>query len=201
MRALGPSVPVAGALADPTLELHNGSGTLVASNDNWKTRSDGSSQQQEIEATSIPPTNDLESALVRTLPAGNYTAIVRGMDNTTGVGLVEALQLAVAREAARLERMDSYLASENSRIGEMSGRHSLFHWLGVCRSILARCAKTGCLCRALSRRGLVLVQPCVGGSGVFENTGSLATGRAVVTRRRCCPTARCSSQADISVAL
>ena len=93
VRALGPSVPVAGALGNPTLELHDGSGTLIASNDNWKTRPDGSSQQAEIEATGIQPTNDLESALVRTLPPGNYTAIVRGMNSATGVGLVETYSL------------------------------------------------------------------------------------------------------------
>jgi len=93
VRALGPSIPVAGALADPTLELHDGSGTTIATNDNWKTRPDGTSQQAEIEATTIPPTNDLESALMQTLPPGNYTAIVRGKNNTTGVGLVEAYSL------------------------------------------------------------------------------------------------------------
>ena len=93
VRALGPSVPVAGALGDPTLELHDGSGTTIATNDNWKTRSDGVSQQAEIEATTIPPTNDLESALVQTLPPGNYTAIVRGKNNSTGVGLVEVYNL------------------------------------------------------------------------------------------------------------
>jgi WD40 repeat protein len=93
VRALGPSVPVAGALADPTLELYDGNGVLMATNDDWKTRPDGTSQQAEIEATTIPPTNDLDSALVRTLPAGNYTAIVRGKSNTTGVGLVEAYHL------------------------------------------------------------------------------------------------------------
>jgi hypothetical protein len=93
VRALGPSVPVAGALGDPTLELHDGSGTTIATNDNWKTRPDGSSQQAEIEATTIPPTNDLESALVQTLAPGAYTAIVRGKNNTTGVGLVEVYDL------------------------------------------------------------------------------------------------------------
>ena len=93
VRALGPSLPIAGALGDPTLELHDGSGTLVDSNDNWKTRPDGSSQQAEIEATTIPPANDLESALVQTLPAGNYTVIVRGKDGTTGLGLVETYNL------------------------------------------------------------------------------------------------------------
>ncbi len=93
VRAIGPSIPVAGVLSDPTLELHDGNGATIGSNDNWKTRSDGGSQQAEIEATGIPPTNDLESALVQTLAAGNYTAIVRGTNNTTGVGLVEAYAL------------------------------------------------------------------------------------------------------------
>jgi autotransporter-associated beta strand protein len=96
VRAIGPSLTqfgVANAMADPTLELHDGSGTTIAFNDNWKTRPDGSSQQAEIEATTIPPTNDLESALVRTLPPGNYTAIMRGLNNTAGVGLVEVYNL------------------------------------------------------------------------------------------------------------
>ncbi len=92
VRALGPSLSgsgIQGALNDPTLELHDGNGTPIATNDNWKMRSDGSSQQAEIAATTIPPLNDLESALVVTLAPGNYTAIVRGKNNTTGVGLVE----------------------------------------------------------------------------------------------------------------
>ena len=96
VRALGPSLGnagVPGALQDPTLELHDGSGTLVSANDNWKIRPDGISQQAEIEATTIPPTNDLESALVATLVPGNYTAIVQGKNNTTGVGLVEVYNL------------------------------------------------------------------------------------------------------------
>jgi len=97
IRGIGPSLAnfgVQGFLADPTLELHDASTTLET-NDNWKTRSDGSSQQSEIEATTIPPTNDLESAIVRTLPANNasYTAVVRGKDNTTGIGVVEAYDL------------------------------------------------------------------------------------------------------------
>jgi hypothetical protein len=96
VRAIGPSltaVGVQGALADPTLELHDGSGTTIASNDNWKLRPDGSSQQAEIEATTIPPANDLESAIVSALPPGNYTAVVRGKNNSTGVGLVEVYNL------------------------------------------------------------------------------------------------------------
>jgi hypothetical protein len=96
VRAVGPSLSasgVAGALGDPTLELRDGSGTLLASNDNWKTRPDGTSQQAEIEATTVPPTNVLEAALVLTLAPGSYTAIVRGVNDTTGVSLVEAYHL------------------------------------------------------------------------------------------------------------
>src|SRR5205814_8564596 len=96
VRAIGPSLGSMGiqvALQDPTLELHDGNGAMVRSNDNWRTREDGSSQQTEIEATTIPPTNDLESALVATLTPGNYTAIVRGKNNTTGVALVEVYNL------------------------------------------------------------------------------------------------------------
>jgi hypothetical protein len=96
VRALGPSLTgsgVSGVLPDPTLELHDGNGGLLATNDNWKTRPDGSSQQAEIEATTLPPSNDFESALVRSLPPGNYTAIVRGVNNSTGIGLVEVYNL------------------------------------------------------------------------------------------------------------
>jgi hypothetical protein len=63
---------------DPTLELEDASGTILASNDIWKTRPDGSIQQAEIEATTIPPPDESESALVASLSPGNYTAIIRG---------------------------------------------------------------------------------------------------------------------------
>lgn len=89
VRAIGPSLPVPGALANPTLELHDSSGAVIASNDDW--RSGG--QEAEIIATGIPPTNDLESAIVRNLAPGNYTAIVRGVNGETGVALVEAYGL------------------------------------------------------------------------------------------------------------
>jgi uncharacterized protein (DUF2141 family) len=88
VRALGPSVPVAGALANPTLELHDGNGALLASNDNWRT-----DQEAEIIATTIPPSSDLESAIVRNLAPGSYTAIVRGVNGTIGVALVEIYAL------------------------------------------------------------------------------------------------------------
>jgi hypothetical protein len=95
-RAIGPSLAAFGiqnALPDPTLELHDSNGATIATNDNWKLRADGSSQQAEIEATTIPPSNDLESALVRTVAPGNYTAVVRGKDSTTGIGLIEIYNL------------------------------------------------------------------------------------------------------------
>ncbi|MBA3544460.1 MAG: hypothetical protein H0T83_08485 [Chthoniobacterales bacterium] len=87
VRALGPSLSpfgIANPLLDPSLELRDGNGSLLTSNDDWK-----DSQQTEIEATGIPPTNDTESAILRSLAPGNYTAIVRGVSDTTGVSLVE----------------------------------------------------------------------------------------------------------------
>ncbi|PYJ07204.1 MAG: hypothetical protein DMF06_16355 [Verrucomicrobia bacterium] len=90
VRAIGPSLPVGGALADPGLELRDGNGTLLQSNDNWR-----STQEAEIIATGIPPSNDLESAIVVTLPGNGsaFTAIVRGINNVTGIALVEAYAL------------------------------------------------------------------------------------------------------------
>ena len=90
MRALGPSLPVPGPLADPTLELRDGQGTLLAFNDDWRT-----DQEADIRATTIPPTNSLESAIVATLPANgaNYTAIVRRLNNGTGIAVVEVYGL------------------------------------------------------------------------------------------------------------
>jgi N-acetylneuraminic acid mutarotase len=88
VRAIGPSLPVPGALANPTLELRDTNGGLLASNDDWRT-----TQETEIIGTGIPPSQDLESAIVQTLPASNYTAIVRGQNATTGTALVEAYAL------------------------------------------------------------------------------------------------------------
>jgi len=96
VRAIGPSLSAAGikgALADPTLELRDGNGALMKSNDNWKTRPDGSSQQAEIQATGVAPQNDLESAIAASLPPGTYTAIVAGSNNANGVGVVEVYRL------------------------------------------------------------------------------------------------------------
>lgn len=89
VRALGPSLPLAGTLADPTLELRDGNGALIAANDDWQ-----DAQAADIIAT-IPPSDDLESAIVATLPAvgAAYTAIVRGANDTTGIAVVEVYGL------------------------------------------------------------------------------------------------------------
>jgi T5SS/PEP-CTERM-associated repeat protein/autotransporter-associated beta strand protein len=89
IRALGPSVPVPGNLADPTLELHDANGALLEANDNWV---DSPNKQAIIDST-IPPPHNLESAIVRTLTPANYTAIVRGVNNTTGIAVVEVYAL------------------------------------------------------------------------------------------------------------
>ena len=88
LRAIGPSLPVEGSLADPVLELNSG-GTILATNDNWV---DAPNKQEIIDST-VAPTNNLESAILTTLDPGPYTAIVRGVNNGTGVGLVEAYDL------------------------------------------------------------------------------------------------------------
>jgi hypothetical protein len=91
LRALGPSLSehgVQNALPDPVLELHDSAGALIAFNNNWK-----DTQQGAIEETGVPPTNDLESALVMPLAPGAYTVVVRGNNNTTGTALVEAYDL------------------------------------------------------------------------------------------------------------
>jgi hypothetical protein len=115
VRALGPSLAaqnVPGALADPVLELHDSTGAMIATNDNWK-----DSQQAEIEATTIPPSDDHESAIVRRLTPGNYTAIVRGKNNGTGVGLVEAYGLDGTAKAVNISTRGFVQTDDNVMIG------------------------------------------------------------------------------------
>jgi cyclophilin family peptidyl-prolyl cis-trans isomerase len=92
VRAIGPSLTgfgVPNALADPTLELRNVQGGLVDSNDDWM----NSPQKTQIQNSGLAPTNAKESALVQTLAAGQYTAVVHGANGGTGVGSVEVYQL------------------------------------------------------------------------------------------------------------
>jgi hypothetical protein len=89
IRALGPTLAqppfnIGDSLTDPTLMLVDAHGTVVASNDDWK-----SSQQNEIQATGLAPPNDREAAILTTLPTGNFTAIVSGKNGETGIALVD----------------------------------------------------------------------------------------------------------------
>jgi hypothetical protein len=93
VRGLGPSiqvggVPVPGTIADPLLELHNATGAMIFFNDNWRT-----SQAVEIQNSGLAPGNDREAALIATLPAGAYTAVLRGINVSTGIGLIEVYDL------------------------------------------------------------------------------------------------------------
>jgi hypothetical protein len=93
VRAMGPSLAnsgVANSLSDPTLELHDGNGNTVQSNNDW--------QQQNPDAAMIAslgfaPSDPRESALLATLSPGSYTAVVQGVNGATGVGLVEVYDL------------------------------------------------------------------------------------------------------------
>jgi hypothetical protein len=102
IRAIGPELAgppynVPNTLANPTLELHDGTGALIASNDNWETTVIGgiitANQVEDIRNSGYAPGDELESAIIADLALGNYTAIVRGVDNTTGVALVEVNDL------------------------------------------------------------------------------------------------------------
>ena len=91
IRALGPSLADAGlhrVLPDPLLELHDGDGNLIFSNDNWR-----DTQEAEIEATGLAPTNDLESAMVVDLFPGKYAAVFSGVGGTTGLGFLQIYSL------------------------------------------------------------------------------------------------------------
>jgi hypothetical protein len=88
VRAIAPSLEVEGKLLDPALELYDRNGVLLQSNDNWR-----SDQEAEIIATTIPPPDEAESAIVRTLTPAPYTAVLRGVNDTTGVALVEVYAL------------------------------------------------------------------------------------------------------------
>jgi Glucose / Sorbosone dehydrogenase len=97
VRALGPSLAnfgVSGPLADPIIQLNRGDGLVVMTNDNWK-----NTQQAEITGAGLAPSNDKEAALIATLPAGNYTAIVSGKNGGTGVALAEVYDLDQAADS------------------------------------------------------------------------------------------------------
>jgi hypothetical protein len=105
IRAIGPTLArngIADVLADPVLELHGPGAFATITNDNWR-----DTQEGEIQATGIAPTEDLESAIAATLPPGAYTAIIRGNGSTSGVALVEVYDLN--------QEVDSKLANLSTR--------------------------------------------------------------------------------------
>ena len=115
VRAIGPSLPVPGALSDPILELHDATGAIVASNDNWR-----SSQQAALVTAGLAPSNDLDAALIATLQTGSYTVVVRGVNNATGVALVEIYDLDAGTPTARLGNISTrghVLTGDNVMIG------------------------------------------------------------------------------------
>jgi hypothetical protein len=100
IRAIGPELTQYGIpdeLANPRLELHNGNGALIATNDDWQNTIIGgiitNNQVNDIQNSGHAPTAASESAIIADLQPGNYTAIVRGVNNGTGVGLVEVYDL------------------------------------------------------------------------------------------------------------
>lgn len=106
VRGIGPSLTAAGvngALADPYLQLNDAAKTVIAQNDNWRQTQIGglitADQAAEIEATGAQPKDDKEAALIATVNPGNYTAVVRGVNDSTGIGLAEAFDLSLTSSA------------------------------------------------------------------------------------------------------
>jgi hypothetical protein len=93
VRGLGPSLAssgIANTLADPTLELRDENGSLLLADNDWQ---DNAAQAAEITADGLAPSNTKEAAIAATLPPGLYTAILSGLNNTQGVGIVEICDL------------------------------------------------------------------------------------------------------------
>lgn len=110
IRAIGPSLPVPGALQDPALELHDGTGATIATNDNWRSTQIGgvigSGQSVDIQASAVAPLNDAESAIIATLSPGAYTAVIHGANNSTGIAVVEGYDLD-ADESSKLANIST----------------------------------------------------------------------------------------------
>ncbi len=127
-RAIGPSLqtgstPLAGRLADPSLELYDSTGAIIGRNDNWRTTQIGGvipgDNVAAIEASTIPPTHEKESAMVVDLPPGAYTVVVRGAGDSTGIGLAEVYDLNSAGELrlANISTRGLVQAGDNVMIG------------------------------------------------------------------------------------
>ncbi|MDQ6622429.1 MAG: putative Ig domain-containing protein [Verrucomicrobiota bacterium] len=101
LRAIGPSLPLTGVLADPVLELHASDGSIIASNNNWN------EHRQDVLNSNYAPGNERDSVIIASLQPGPYTAIVRGLANTTGIALVELYDLS--------PESDSHIANISTR--------------------------------------------------------------------------------------
>jgi hypothetical protein len=115
VRAIGPSLPLADVLANPALELHDGAGTLITINDNCM----DAPNKQEIIDSALAGTNELESAILLSLDPGLYTAIVRGVNDATGIGLVKAYDLDLAADSilANISTRGQVQTGDNVMIG------------------------------------------------------------------------------------
>ena len=123
IRATGPSLPLPDVLQDPVLTLHDGAGNVIATNDNWRVTNLGglltSSQVIDIVASTIPPSNNAESAIIATLNPGAYTAVVRGVNDGTGIAVVEGYDLDPDRTStlANISTRGFILENEKVMIG------------------------------------------------------------------------------------
>jgi hypothetical protein len=123
IRATGPSIPLPGTLQDPFLALHDATGAAIATNDNWQVTNVGgvitSSQVMDIIASTIPPTNPAESAIIATLQPGAYTAVVRGVNDGTGIAVVEGYDVDPDRSStlANISTRGFVLENEKVMIG------------------------------------------------------------------------------------
>jgi hypothetical protein len=117
LRGIGPSMTgVQGALQDPAIELFNAQGVLIGQNDDWR-----QSQEAEIRASGLPPSNDKEAALIGELTEGAYTVVLRGTGSTTGVGLVEIYDLSLGNGSrlANISTRGDVRTGDNILIGGM----------------------------------------------------------------------------------
>jgi autotransporter-associated beta strand protein len=129
VRAIGPSLmangtPLPGRLSDPTLELRDSAGGVILSNNNWME----SLQAQDIIDSGIPPSDELEAAIMARLAPGSYTAIMRGVNNTTGIGVVEVYDLAqeVSAKLANISTRGFVKTGDNVMIGGfIAGNHAM----------------------------------------------------------------------------
>ena len=115
IRGIGPSLPLPGKMLDPTLTLHDASGAVIGSNDNWAQNANS----QEIVESGVPPSNSSEAALLLSLAPGSYTAVLSGANQTTGTAVVEVYDLDPAADSklANISTRAAVQTDDNVLIG------------------------------------------------------------------------------------